>query len=86
MTVLTEDTLRGILDYLDASIAKLCGEAGDLPEFQMDVERRRGFCETQYEVRLQNLLRSKNIDIHHLESGMKNMVIQRRQALLDRVM
>ena len=43
------------------------------------------FLENQFDVRLENMLVAKKSSIHHLESGMKNKVIQRKQIILDRV-
>jgi len=39
----------------------------------------------QYDIRLDSLLRGKTSSIHHLESGMKNKVIMRKQRLLVRL-
>lgn len=85
MTMVTRDVLDDILDYLDTSIVKLKEETAHNPEFQMSSDMARDFFENQYEVRLQNLLVAKKSDIHHLESGLKNRVIQRKKALLERV-
>ena len=82
MTVLTKDMLVEILDCLDACITKMREEVWDSTEFQMDKERAMKFYEYQYDTRLQNLLLAKKSEIHHLESSMKNMVIQRKMALL----
>ena len=41
------------------------------------------FLENQFDIRLENLLIAKNSSIHHLESGMKNTVIQKKEAHLD---
>lgn len=85
MTVLTPDALDEILDYLDASIVKLKEETAHNPEFQMSGDKAIAFFDGQYEVRLQNLLSAKKSNIHHLESGMKNKVIQRKKTLLERI-
>ncbi len=39
----------------------------------------------EYDIRLDSLLRGKASGIHHLESGMKNKVIMRKQRLVDRL-
>lgn len=83
MTVISVEQLGKLLDYLDTSIKKLDADAID-SKFQITT-KRRDFYKNQYDARLQNLLRARNSSIHHLESGMKNMVIQRRDALLDRL-
>ena len=82
MTVLTADMLDEILNYLDESLLKLKKDTTNNPEFQMS-GGMVDFFDAQYETRLQNLLAAKNSDIHHLESGMKNTIIQRKNALLE---
>ena len=47
-------------------------ETGDLKQFLSN----------QYDIRLENLLQGKNSNVHHLESGMKNKTIQRKEFLL----
>ncbi|MCY4491754.1 MAG: hypothetical protein OXC46_09920 [Thaumarchaeota archaeon] len=84
MTVLTADMLNEILNYLDESLLKLKKDTTNNPEFQMS-GGMADFFDAQYETRLQNLLAAKNIDIHHLESGMKNTIIQRKKALLEKL-
>ena len=84
--VLTEKTLDEILNYLDNSISKLSQETVDNPEFQMNDANLEEFLSNQYEIRLGNLLQRKNSDIHHLESGMKNKIIQRKQKRIDTIM
>jgi len=43
------------------------------------------FLENQFELRLENLLVAKESSIHHLESGMKNKVIQRKQNIFEQI-
>ena len=81
--VLTEKTLDEILNYLDDSVAKLAKDTLNNHEFQMNDGDLDQFLSSQYDVRLDNLLQGKNSNIHHLESGMKNKTIQRKQILLD---
>lgn len=82
--VLSEKILEEILAYLDNSIAKLTKDTINSPEFQItnDLEQ---FLSAQYDIRLDNLLKRKNSNIHHLESGMKNKVIQRKQILIKKI-
>ena len=82
--VLTQKTLDEILIYLDNSITKLAKDTLSSPEFQMGNDLKQ-FLSSQYDVRLDNLLQGKNSNIHHLESGMKNKTIQRKQTLLDSI-
>jgi hypothetical protein len=83
--VLTEKTLDEILNYLDKSVTKLAKDTLSSPEFQMKSNDLKQFLSSQYDVRLDNLLHGKNSDIHHLESGMKNKTIQRKQILIDNI-
>ncbi len=82
--VLTEKTLDEILNYLDNSITKLAKDTLSSPEFQRGDDLTQ-FLSSQYDVRVENLLQGKNSNIHHLESGMKNKTIQRKQILLDSI-
>ena len=75
MTVLTEQTLNDILKYLEKSINSLAVEGLDNLEINSENELKN-FLENQFDIRLENLLIAKNSSIHHLESGMKNTVIQ----------
>jgi len=43
------------------------------------------FLDAQYDIRLDNLLQRNNSNIHHLESKLKNKIIQRKQKLLEEV-
>jgi hypothetical protein len=81
--VLTEKTLEEILNYLDNSVAKLAKDTLSSSEFHMVNDDFEHFLSSQYDVRLDNLLQRKNSNIHHLESGLKNKTIQRKQILLD---
>ncbi len=82
--VLTEKTLDEILNYLDNSITKLAKDTLSSPEFQLG-DHLKQFLSGQYDIRLDNLLQGKNSNIHHLESGMKNKTIQRKQILLESI-
>jgi hypothetical protein len=84
--VLTEKSLDDILDYLDSSVAKLAQDTISSPEFQMDNNALEQFLTNQYDIRLGNLLHRKNSDIHHLESGTKNKIIQRKQKQINIIM
>ncbi len=80
---LTEKILDEILNYLDNSISNLAKLSVNSPEFQQDLKSLNHFLSSQYEIRLENLLQKKNIDIHHLESGIKNKIIQRKQKQIE---
>ena len=83
--VLSEQALDEILEYLNKSITKLAQDTINNSEFQMEVQNLKDFLSSQYEIRLDNLLQRKNSNIHHLESGLKNKVIQKKRFLLDTI-
>ena len=76
--VLNDKILDEILKYLDDSLTGLVLQQ-DFTEWN-DL---KNFLDGQYDIRLDNLLRGKSSGIHHLESGMKNKVIMRKQRLAD---
>jgi len=84
MTVLTEKTLEEILSYLEKSINNLAKEAFRNLEFEGDLQVE-DFLQNQFEIRLENLLIAKSSSIHHLESGMKNKIIQRKQKIFEQI-
>ena len=45
----------------------------------------KSFLENQFDIRLENLLVAKKSSIHHLESGMKNKVIQKKQEIIEKI-
>jgi len=84
MTVLNEQTLNDILEYLEKSINNLAIDGLDNLEIEGGIEGMKNFLENQFDIRLENLLISKNSSIHHLESGMKNTVIQKKQEIIQK--
>ena len=71
----------------DTNISKkamnnLAKEALENLELEGGVEEMKNFLESQFDVRLENLLIAKNSSIHHLESSMKNKIIQRKNEML----
>ena len=84
MTVLTEQTLNDILKYLEKSINSLAVEGLDNLEINSENELKN-FLENQFDIRLENLLITKNSSIHHLESGMKNTVIQKKDEIIKKI-
>ena len=84
MTPLTEKTIGEILEYLERSVTKLGKEMINL-ESQSNFEEFEYFISNQFDIRLENILKAKNSSIHHLESKMKNMVIQRKNMIIDRI-
>jgi len=83
--VLSEKILDDTLNYLDDSVSNLAKDTLSSPEFQMETSDLKQFLSNQYDIRLANLLQGKNSNIHHLESGMKNKTIQRKEILLTSI-
>jgi len=84
MTVLTDKTLEEILSYLEKSINNLAKESIRNLEFEGETQVEN-FLQNQFEIRLENLLIAKSSSIHHLESGMKNKIIQRKQKIFEQI-
>ncbi len=81
--ILTNKTLDEILEYLEKSINNLAKETFEnLALGDMQIE---DFLQNQFDIRLENLLVAKNSSIHHLESGMKNKVIQKKQKIINNI-
>ena len=84
MTTLTEKALDEILSYLEKSISNLAKEAFENLElngkFQVD-----NFLQSQFDIRLENLLARNNSSIHHLESAMKNKIIQKKHEIFEQI-
>jgi len=83
--VLTEKTLDDILSYLENSMNNLAKETFENLELEGGFQGVEEFLQSQFEIRLENLLVAKKSSIHHLESGMKNKVIQRKQTIFDNI-
>jgi len=84
MTVLTDKTLEEILSYLEKSINNLAKESIRNLEFEGETQVEN-FLQNQFEIRLENLLIAKSSSIHHLESRMKNKIIQRKQKIFEQI-
>ena len=82
--VLSADDVEEILAYLEKSVTRLAGEASE--NLGMKGDSLEDFLRGQFDLRLDRMLEAKNSNIHHIESGMKNMVVQKKQALLDGIM
>ena len=83
--VLSTKTFDEILEYLDKSIDNLAKESIENLEIDGGLSGIVNFLENQFDIRLENMLVAKKSSIHHLESGMKNKVIQRKQIVIDRI-
>ena len=86
MTVLSQEALKDILDYFEKSINNLAIDGADNLEIEGGIEGMKNFLENQFDIRLENLLISKDSSIHHLESGMKNLVIQKKQEIIEKIL
>ena len=85
MAVLTAEILDELLNYLEKSINNLAKDAFNNLEVEGGIQGTLNFLENQFDIRLENLLSAKGSSIHHLESGMKNKTIQRKQIILDKI-
>ena len=85
MTLLTEKILEEILSYLEKSICNLATETFKNLEFEEGFQGAENFLQNQFDIRLENLLVAKDSSIHHLESGMKNKIIQRKQLIFNKI-
>ena len=85
MVVLSEKALEEILSYLEKSINNLARDTFESLEIEGGFEGIENFLQNQYDLRLENLLLSKKSSIHHLESGLKNKIIQKKQVLFDQI-
>ena len=85
MTTLSQEILNDILEYLEKSMNNLASEAFNNLEIEGGVQGVKKFLENQFDIRLENLLISKKSSIHHLESGMKNKIIQKKQKIIERI-
>ena len=83
--VLSTKTFDEILEYLDKSIDNLAKESIENLEIDGGLSGIVNFLENQFDIRLENMLVAKKSSIHHLESGMKNKVIQRKQIVIDKI-
>ena len=83
--VLTTKILDDILEYLEKSIDNLAKESIENLEIDGGLTGITDFLKNQFDVRLENMLVAKKSSIHHLESGMKNKIIQRKQIVMDKV-
>ena len=85
MTILTEKILNDILKYLEKSMDNLAIDAFYNLEIEGGTQGVKSFLENQFDIRLENLLVAKKSSIHHLESGMKNKVIQKKQEIIEKI-
>lgn len=85
MTILTEKTIEEILTYLEKSIKNLAKDAFENLEVEGGYDGTVNFLENQFEIRLENLLEAKGSNIHHLESRVKNKIIQKKRSIFESI-
>ena len=83
--VLTDETIDEILEYMEKSIENLAKDAFENLEIEGGAEGILDFLQNQFDIRLENILLGKKSSIHHLESGMKNKIIQRKQLVIEKM-
>ena len=54
-------------------------------EIEGGIQGIKNFLENQFDIRLENLLIAKKSSIHHLESGMKNKIIQEKKEIIEKI-
>ncbi len=85
MVVLTQ-TIEDILNYLEKSINNLAKDTFENLELERGFGEAINFLDNQFDIRLENLLVAKGSSTHHLESGIKNKIIQRKQNILQKIL
>ena len=85
MTIVTEKLLDELLDYIEKSMINLAKESIENIEMEGRSKEMKNFLSNQFDIRFENLLASKKSSTHHLESGMKNKTIQRKQRILQKI-
>ena len=70
---------------MENSINNLAKEAFENLEFG-EIAQIEEFLQSQFDIRLENLLVAKKSSVHHLESGMKNKIIQRKESLIKDIL
>ena len=84
--VLTGKILDEILSYLDNSMSNLAKETFENLEIEGGFQGVQEFLQSQFDIRLENLLVANKSSIHHLESSMKNKVIQKKQSIIENIL
>lgn len=85
MAVITQHAIDEILTYLEKSINNLSKEAFENLELEGGLDATVNFLDSQFDIRLENLLVAKGSSTHHLESGIKNKIIQRKQEIMQNI-
>ena len=85
MPSILEKNIDELLSYLEKSMKNLAKDAFDNLEIEGGYRGVENFLQNQFDIRLENLLSSKNSSIHHLESSMKNKIIQKKQLIFKKI-
>lgn len=85
MPSILEKNIDELLLYLEKSMNNLAKDAFDNLEIEGGYQGVEKFLQNQFDIRLENLLASKNSSIHHLESSMKNKIIQKKQLIFKKI-
>ena len=83
--MINEKIINEVLEYLEKSMSNLAVDAFENLEIEGGIQGVKNFLENQFDIRLENLLIAKKSSIHHLESGMKNKIIQKKQETIQKV-
>ena len=83
--MINEKIINEGLEYLEKSMSNLAVDAFENLEIEGGIQGVKNFLENQFDIRLENLLIAKKSSIHHLESGMKNKIIQKKQETIQKV-
>ena len=83
--MINEKVINEILEYLEKSMSNLAVDAFENLEIEGGIQGVKNFLENQFDIRLENLLIAKKSSIHHLESGMKNKIIQKKQEIIQKI-
>ena len=85
VAILPSKRTRRVPDVKKAESSNLAKEAFENMELEGGFQGVEDFLQNQYDIRLENLLSAKKCSIHHLESSMKNKVIQRKQLVFENI-
>jgi len=85
MPSILEKNIDESLSYLEKSMNNLAKDTFDNLEIEGGYQGVENFLQNQFDIRLENLLASKNSSIHHLESSMKNKIIQKKQLIFKKI-
>ncbi len=85
MPSILEKNIDELLLYLEKSMNNLAKDAFDNLEIEGGYQGVEKFLQNQFDIRLENLLAAKNSSIHHLESSMKNKIIQKKQLIFKKI-